>query len=135
MNCPCHSGENYGDCCGPYHSGDRACETALMLMRSRYSAYALDLTGYIIETTHPKSPLYEKDKEVWKKSIHHFSKTTAFQGLTIDSFDETHVTFFARLNTLGKDTSFREASLFEKLKGRWYYLGSCGAWGPAKLQD
>ncbi len=91
-------------------------------MRSRYSAYALDLANYIIKTTHPKSPFYEKDIDVWKKSIHHFSKTTAFQDLIIESFDETHVTFFAKLNTLGMDASFRELSLFKKLDGLWYYL-------------
>ena len=91
-------------------------------MRSRYSAYALDLPDYIIKTTHPNSPLYEKNLEAWIASIHEFSSTTEFQGLEIESFDDRHVTFYAILKTFGKDTSFREKSLFEKSEGFWCYL-------------
>lgn len=122
MKCPCHSGKDYDLCCGPYHKETKSPETPLELMRSRYSAYALDLPEYIIKTTHPKSPLYEKTRLDWIASIHEFHKTTAFQGLIIESYDETHVTFFAILNTLGKDTSFRENSLFEKSHGLWCYV-------------
>jgi SEC-C motif domain protein len=122
MKCPCHSGTNYDKCCGPYHSNLRSPATPLELMRSRYSAYALDLAEYIIETTHPKSPLYEKSRSDWLHYIHEFHKTTTFEGLIIESYDETHVTFFAILKTDSKDTSFREKSLFKKFKGLWRYV-------------
>ncbi len=122
MKCPCHSKKDYEVCCGPFHKEEKLPETPVELMRSRYSAYALNIASYIIKTTHPKSPLYEQDLTAWTNSIHHFSKTTAFQDLIIESAQGSEVTFFARLNTLGKDTSFREHSLFEKLSSRWYYL-------------
>lgn len=40
--CPCHSQKCYEECCKRYHEG-AAAENALILMRSRYSAYALQL--------------------------------------------------------------------------------------------
>ena len=123
MKCPCHSGLNYDLCCGPYHKNIRSPETPLELMRSRYSAYALDLADYIIKTTHPKSPLHEKIRSTWISSIHEFHETTKFQGLIIESSDETHVTFHAILSTSGKDTSFREKSLFAKSNDHWCYIG------------
>ena len=122
MKCPCHSGKDYNICCEPYHKQEKLPETPLILMRSRYSAYALDLPNYIIETTHPESPLYEKNLGSWTTSIHQFSKTTLFEDLVIESSGDTHVTFFAKLTVAGNDVSFREHSLFEKLNGRLYYL-------------
>lgn len=51
--CPCGSGEQYGACCGPLHAGDRAASTALALMRSRFSAFALGRPDYLLATWHP----------------------------------------------------------------------------------
>lgn len=122
MKCPCHSEKKYSECCEPYHKGEALPAQVELLMRSRYSAYALDLADYIIATTHPNSPLYEQNRARWIQSIHEFSTSTTFQDLIIESTTENTVTFHAILNTHGKDTSFREKSLFEKLNGRWLYL-------------
>ncbi len=43
--CPCNSRKKYRDCCKILHDGGFP-ESALALMRSRYSAYALDRPGY-----------------------------------------------------------------------------------------
>ncbi|MGI9283536.1 MAG: YchJ family protein [Endozoicomonas sp.] len=48
--CPCGSGQVYKTCCGRYHSGEAA-PTAEALMRSRFSAYYLKNTDYLIATT------------------------------------------------------------------------------------
>ncbi|MDD2950112.1 MAG: YchJ family metal-binding protein, partial [Sulfuricurvum sp.] len=53
--CPCHSGEKYKKCCQPYHKGILP-SNAQKLMRSRYSAFALELSNYIMATTHPNNP-------------------------------------------------------------------------------
>ena len=34
--CECKSGKSYGECCKPFHAGERWPETPLQLMRSRY---------------------------------------------------------------------------------------------------
>lgn len=49
-NCPCGSKHPYADCCERYHSHQAWPQTAEQLMRSRYSAYALRLTDYLLDT-------------------------------------------------------------------------------------
>lgn len=116
--CPCHSGKIYKECCEPYHLGESA-PTAVDLMRSRYSAYALNLSDYIIKTSHPD---YIREK----KEIEAFAKSTRFIGLEILDFsekdEEAQVVFKAILKQKGKDASFTECSLFKKINGRWVYL-------------
>jgi SEC-C motif domain protein len=53
--CPCGSGENFGQCCLPLHLGERLAETAEELMRSRYSAYAVGDLDYVWRTWHPRT--------------------------------------------------------------------------------
>jgi SEC-C motif-containing protein len=95
-------------------------------MRSRYSAYALGLTDYIIHTTHPKNPSSSLPFDRWKQEILAFSKNTLFEGLTIgecvDGKDDAFVTFFALLRQGDTDVSFVEKSHFEKVNGQWLYV-------------
>ena len=77
--CPCHSGKSYESCCQRYHTGEPA-ENALKLMRSRYAAYALNLSDYLIQTTHPNNSSYTTDLTAWKKTIDEMSRTTQFAG-------------------------------------------------------
>jgi SEC-C motif-containing protein len=117
--CPCHSGKLYYDCCQPYHEGKWP-ENALLLMRSRYAAYALHLVDYIIETTHSR-----KRMALQAQDILEFCRTTQFVNLTIHAFvdgpNEAYVTFTAHLERNGTDVSFTEKSRFLKENGRWFY--------------
>lgn len=125
FNCPCSSKALYHKCCKPYHDG-AAPESALKLMRSRYAAYALDLSDYIIATTHPNNPNFQLDTEAWREDLHKFSQRTQFDSLTVDEFvdgsEEAFVTFTAYLRQGGFDNTFKEKSRFEKLDGRWMYI-------------
>ena len=122
--CPCGTQKPYTDCCKPYHEGSLP-ENALLLMRSRYSAYALKLADYIIQTTHPLNPSYNLHFEEWKRAILHFCETTRFEGLKIVEFvdgeNKATVTFTAHLKQQGKNASFTEESSFEKVGERWLY--------------
>lgn len=122
--CPCYSGKLYEACCRPFHQGKSAPD-ALLLMRARYAAYALNLPDYIIETTHPASPEYLEDTAKWKRSISIFSNRSQFEGLEVLDFQErgsiATVTFAAHLTQKKEDASFVEKSHFEKIKGRWFY--------------
>lgn len=124
MNCPCHSGKPYTDCCKSFHDGSLP-DTALKLMRSRYAAYALNLPAYIMHTTHPLSPHFSKDAPLWLRHISDFSLHTQFNGLDILDFKESGnkaiVVFTAHLMQGGKDVSFTEKSIFEKVDGKWLY--------------
>jgi SEC-C motif domain protein len=116
--CPCHSGKAYSECCEPFHKGQLA-PNALLLMRSRYTAYALNLPDYIIQTALPLNPtaLHE---------ISQFSLQTQFIGLTIIDFQEkgntATVTFKAHLKQNQQDASFTEKSHFLKHEGKWFYM-------------
>lgn len=119
MKCPCHSGLDYAKCCKPFHTGSLP-PSAEKLMRSRYSAYALGLTNYILETTHPQHPPVDPE------GIEEFSHTTQFLGLEIQKSYEkgnyAEVTFVAYLSDDDLNLSFREKSIFEKVDGKWLYL-------------
>jgi SEC-C motif domain protein len=52
LTCPCGLGEDYESCCGRLHAGAPA-PTAESLMRSRYSAFAVGDTRYLLRTWHP----------------------------------------------------------------------------------
>lgn len=116
--CPCHSGKSYSDCCEPLHKGTPA-ENALKLMRSRYSAYALNKPDYIIKTTHPSN------HDLSRESIIEFSQSTKFEQLVIHDFQESGneatVTFTAYLSQDGHDATFTEKSYFKKVNGVWLY--------------
>ncbi len=120
MRCPCCSGKEYSECCKIYHDGTAA-ETPLALMRSRYSAYAMGKGNYIIETTHPKSPYFEKDRKKWEKAVQAFCDTTQFVKLEIVGSGENWVHFIAYLKQLD-ELLLEEKSLFEKANGKWLYV-------------
>lgn len=125
-SCPCCSMKEYDNCCKPFHDGIIP-ENALQLMRSRYSAYVLNIPDYIIATTHPASPQYSENKFSWKRSISQFSRTSSFHKLEILDFKENKavatVTFTAYLSQGSHDATFTERSYFEKINNRWLYRG------------
>ncbi|MFZ4772445.1 MAG: YchJ family protein [Chlamydiia bacterium] len=122
--CPCCSSLPYDACCEPFHEGELP-QNALQLMRSRYSAYALNLPDYIVATTHPSNRDYSADIISWVHSISAFSAKTTFQKLEILAFQDSGldatVTFTAHLLQNGHDATFTEKSTFVKDHNRWLY--------------
>ena len=125
MNCPCHNEKPYEQCCAPFHKKESFPKTALELMRSRYSAYALEIPDYIMDTTHPEGPLFQVNQALWRIEILQFCKQTLFQRLEIvetsTSDDEAFVTFIAYLKQDGKDVLLKEKSRFIRVTNQWYY--------------
>lgn len=112
--CPCGTGKAHASCCGPLHQGSPAA-TAEALMRSRYSAYVLQLADYLSATWHPSTrpPTLELDPPRWL-------------GLQVKrheaSGDTATVEFVARYKVGGKAGRLQECSRFVREDGRWYYL-------------
>jgi len=117
--CPCQSDRPYADCCGRLHAGGVA-ETAEALMRSRYSAYALGLTGYLMATWHPDT----RPAEVEPGD----PAATRWLGLEVKRHaatgpDSAIVEFVARCRTGGAPAvRLHEISRFVREAGRWYYV-------------
>lgn len=122
--CPCCSGNIYSNCCLPLHQGSLP-SNALQLMRSRYSAYALNIPDYIIATTHPANPQYSENKFSWKRSISYRAKHSTFNKLEILDFKEkgtlATVTFTVYVTYEGQEDIFTERSIFEKIDNQWLY--------------
>ena len=120
-SCPCGSKIKYKKCCQRYHKGAIP-PTALLLMRSRYSAYAVGESGYIVKTTHPNNPDHTKEVNAWRESIQQFTDNTEFLGLKIvevvEDEEESFVTFKAQLSS----GEMVEKSRFLRVDGRWFYV-------------
>jgi SEC-C motif domain protein len=117
--CPCLSGESYALCCGPLHRGETHATTAERLMRSRYSAFAVGDSTYLIETWHPSTrpESLELDPSMRWFSLEILSRSA---GGMLDS--NGVVEFRARYRLNGEVGEQRETSRFVKQNRRWFYL-------------
>lgn len=120
MNCPCGSGRDYADCCGPLHRSDTA-PTAEALMRSRYSAFALRNADYLIATRH-----HSRNTESAEELARHFN---GIEWLGLEVIDTVEggdgngiVEFSAHYRQDGRIGELHERSRFLREQGRWYYL-------------
>ena len=125
-NCPCGSLIKYKKCCKPFHENIKTPINALELMKSRYCAYAIEKSEYIILTTHQNNRDFNTDTKVWNNDILDFSKNTKFEKLEIlefiDGQTESFVTFKANITQNKQDVSFVEKSRFVKENGKWQYI-------------
>lgn len=115
--CACGSGRSLADCCAPLHAGTPA-ETPEALMRSRYSAYVLDLRDYLLATWHPGTrpaslPAPEPGLRWLGLEVRRSAMTDADHGT---------VEFIARSKLGGRAHRMHETSRFVREDGRWYYL-------------
>ena len=125
-NCPCGSLIKYKKCCKPFHENIKTPINALELMKSRYCAYAIEKSEYIILTTHQNNRDFNTDTKAWNNDILDFSKNTKFEKLEIlefiDGQTESFVTFKANITQNKQDVSFIEKSRFVKENGKWQYI-------------
>lgn len=117
--CPCESGLVYAECCGGLHSYRVFAQTALQLMRSRYSAFTLGYAEYLVKSWHPNTRPTSLSIDASQRWIGLKIKTVSRGG---PDEDEGSVEFVARYKVQGKAYRLHENSRFRKLDGRWYYL-------------
>ncbi|RDL46225.1 zinc chelation protein SecC [Marinomonas piezotolerans] len=107
-----------------YHNNPGTAPTAEALMRSRYTAFALNKFDYIAETQKLQS-----DPKQSADAIEDSNGATQWVRLTIEDVQEGSekdnsgmVAFSAHFKE-GKNTGrLSERSLFEKHDGSWYYI-------------
>ena len=118
--CPCQLGAPYDDCCGRYHAGPLHLQapTAVALMRSRYSAFTLDLTDYLLATWHRSTrPARLATNEPGLK----WSGLEVRRHTDVDD-DHASVEFVARSKLHGRAQRLHEISRFVREDGRWFYV-------------
>ena len=121
--CPCKSGKNFGDCCGPLIAGTAKAETAEALMRARYSSYVTGDIAFLKSsaTAAVQEQFDEKASAAW-------SAAAEWHGLEIlktekgQAGDKTGVVEFRALYTAnGEFCNHHEISTFVKEKDGWKF--------------
>ncbi len=114
--CPCGSGRELAACCGPYLAQTALPASAEALMRSRYTAFAMQNWDYLRRTE------LRPDDDAPLADIE-------WLGLDILATDgggegdsEGTVEFVAHYRHGGKPGALREKSRFRRREGRWFYL-------------
>ena len=117
--CLCGSGKAFADCCGRYLDGGETAPTAEALMRSRYSAYALQREDYLLATWHGSTRPVKLGLAQ--------EAPTKWIGLEIKRHepqdeDRAIVEFVARYKVNGRAQRLHETSRFVREGERWYYV-------------
>ena len=134
LACPCGQGD-YQHCCQPLHVGQAHAETASQLMRSRYSAFALQQIDYIVQTT-----ALGQQASLDVGAIADWSKSNQWLKLEVlnsnEKLDKNHaqVEFKAHYHD-GKQTQIHhEISHFVQHQARWYFLDPTTGQQPTMKQ-
>jgi SEC-C motif-containing protein len=111
-SCPCGSAKALNECCLPYINGALPAPAAEALMRSRYTAYALQNEQYLLDSWHastrPESIIIDPSAQ-WLR-------------LSILNSNNDHVEFVATYRLQGRAHKLHEISQFVFEDGNWFYV-------------
>ncbi|AEF39189.1 YchJ family protein [Hoyosella subflava] len=117
--CPCQHGEPYANCCGPLISGVAVAPTAVRLMRSRYAAFVIHDSEYLLTSWHPSTrpDVLDLDPEqAWRR-------LDIIRTKNGGPFDKDGIVEFrAHYRHSGERGSLHEVSRFVREQGRWLYV-------------
>lgn len=113
--CPCCSGASYQVCCQPLHTGSVA-NSPEQLMRSRYSAFALANTDYLLQTSSE-----QLKKNLSQEELAQTCETFEFISLQVISAQDAQVEFVANLLLGDELHPLHETSSFIKQGQEWKY--------------
>lgn len=125
VSCACGSSKLYKDCCEVFHKDISKVESALQLMRSRYTAFTKGMGNYLMDSHHSSTrPLSEKKAiENWANSVEwkklEILNTTTGKKTDLKGTVEFKAYFFER----NKLEFIHENSQFMRENGVWMYLG------------
>lgn len=134
LACPCGQGD-YQHCCQPLHVGQAHAETASQLMRSRYSAFALQQIDYIVQTT-----ALGQQASLDVDAIADWSKSNQWLKLEVlnsnEKLDKSHaqVEFKAHYHDAKQAQIHHEISHFVQHQARWYFLDPTTGQQPTMKQ-
>ncbi len=118
--CPCGSQNFYEECCKAYIEKNKKAPTAETLMRSRYTAYVLQNSEYLLKTWYPKKrpPAidFSKESAEWLR----LEIISVQKGGIKDQ--RGLVEFQACYRIEDKEHVMKEISRFKRERGAWFYL-------------
>ena len=119
LPCPCGHAD-YASCCQVWHLG-RPAPSPELLMRSRYSAYALGIKDYVLDTWHVSTRPETLDDDVSSAEQRWQSLKIYRSEISTDGLSGL-VEFLAIYKVNGRAYRLHEVSQFVWQDGRWYYL-------------
>ena len=114
-SCPCGLPVPYEGCCGRFHSGSATPPTAELLMRSRYTAFAVGDAAWLLASWHPSTrpPRLALDDTEW----------TGLEVLETRGGGLLEPEGEVRFRASYRGGVLEERSRFVRDGGRWSYLG------------
>ena len=133
--CRCGSAKTYPNCCEPFLNLQTKADTAEQLMRSRFSAFSLHKTQYLIDSLHPSKRQAEEESSL-QQSIQNtcwiqLNILQCQQGKKGDS--QGTVEFTASFEENGEFYQLHEESNFI-YDQQWYYTEGDNKVMPIKLK-
>ncbi|MEV0700696.1 YchJ family protein [Saccharopolyspora sp. NPDC050389] len=117
--CPCGLGEPFAECCARLHAGERRAATAEQLMRSRFSAFAVGDTAYLLASWHPST----RPDELSLDPDQRWDRLEILGRTGGGPFDaEGTVRFRAHYRLGGSAGALTEDSRFVREDGAWFYV-------------
>jgi SEC-C motif domain protein len=123
--CFCGSIATFEQCCKPIIEGTQPALTAQALMRSRYSAYVIVASQYLIDSTYisQRANYSKTDIEAWANESH-WQKLEIIdckKGLSDDSVGEVEFKAYYQ-DSKNILQIHHEKSVFKKENGNWFYV-------------
>jgi SEC-C motif-containing protein len=121
--CPCGQPLTYDACCGQYvDHPETPAPTAEALMRSRYTAYTLKCSNYLLSTWYPDTRPDQLDLASEDGPVKWLGLDVLSHAAGQPGDQEGTVEFVARFKVNGRAQKLHEISRFVSLDGRWYYV-------------
>ncbi|AWG22399.1 preprotein translocase subunit SecA [Flavobacterium faecale] len=116
--CYCCSGAAFSNCCEPILEGRQLAIVPEQLMRSRYTAFAIQNADYLVATTHISTRKHHN-----KEDILDWSKANQWIKLSVLEAVDNKVRFKAYYkDENGIDHVHHEYSTFKQEGEQWYYV-------------
>jgi len=119
--CPCGTELQFAECCGPFLEGRQMAPTAEALMRSRYTAFAVQDVPYLLRSWHRSTRPADLD----------LNDQTGFAWHGIEVLETENgeageeagvVEFIANFSGNGQDHRLHERAKFVCEEGQWLYV-------------
>ena len=119
--CPCGMGRTYAACCAAYVVDGQPAPSAVALMRSRYTAYAVGALDHVVRTWHPRTRPADLTLDPGLRWTG-LRILDAAGGEGGGGDDVGEVEFVASWESRGERGSLHERSRFARRGGRWLYV-------------
>ena len=127
--CPCGTGQGYDACCARLHRGLIDADTPDVLVRARFSAFALGEIGYLLRTLHADHEDRARREVDVLRELREAARRYRYMRLDVrevtpeDDEGTARVLFFAHVFDAGRDVGFAELSDFRREDRGFRYVG------------